>query len=277
MQTNKDHIQHVNEAAQTITSRYGKALPNIVFVLGSGLGSFADNIDDPCTIDYKDIPHFPTSTVVGHAGQLVIGHCSNTPCIVMKGRSHFYEGYSTQQITLPLRALLSLGVKTVVLTNAAGGIRKNLIPGTFMLITDHINMCPENPLRGTNNASWGQRFPDMSRAYDRTLRDLAYTSAEDCGVHLFEGVYANMPGPSYETPAEINMLRILGVDAVGMSTVMETIVANHMGAKVLGISCITNSAASSKGTKLSHGDVTTTSQRVESSFVSLLSRIAKDL
>lgn len=260
-------------AAAYIRERIGDREPSVGLILGSGLGSFADRLENAVKIDYGEIPHFPVSSVVGHAGRLVVGSLRGVTCIAMQGRTHYYEGKSAQLISFPARTLITVGARTLIITNAAGGVNADFEPGTLMLITDHLNLLPENPLRGPNDDRLGPRFPDMTTAYDPALHELARAAAAELGVELAEGVYASLSGPTYETPAEVRMLRTLGADATGMSTVPEVIVANHMGAKVLGISCITNKAAGMSDEPLSHDEVTETATRVRSTFESLLEGI----
>lgn len=261
-------FDNLQEAAAAIQSRVGARKPTIGLILGSGLGAYADTLEDAVNVEYGDIPHFPVSTVEGHAGKLVVGNKGDVCCAAMQGRVHFYEGHSAATLVFPARTLITLGVDALIVTNAAGGIGHD--PGTLMLITDHINFMPDNPLRGVNDERIGPRFPDMSNAYDSGLRDLARTAGKSLGIELAEGVYAGLPGPSYETPAEIRMLRTMGASAAGMSTVPEAIAANHMGAKVLGISCITNKAAGLSDQALSHEEVTETAKQVHSTFIGLL-------
>ena len=232
-----------------------RAQPEIGIVLGSGWGAFADNISNSVRIHYSEVPGFPVSGVKGHAGEWVCGMLSGKQTLVMSGRFHSYEGYDLKTVTLPIRVMKALGVKTVILTNAAGGVNTSYEVGDLMLIADHINMTGCNPLTGPNDDALGERFPDLSAAYDRQLRSLAHAAAARIGFTLREGVYAQMSGPSFETPAEIRMLRSLGADAVGMSTVPEVIVARHGGLKVMGISCITNMAAGVLDQPLSHSEV----------------------
>lgn len=238
---NRDHVE---EAAAAIRQA-ARIEPLIGIILGSGLSALADAVEDPVSIDYQDIPHFPVSTIVGHKGRLVLGMLQGLPVAVMQGRVHYYEGYSMQQVTLPVRVLRQLGVETLVVTNAAGGLNKAFSSGDLMLITDHINlvgMTGANPLRGPNDDELGPRFPDMSKAYDRDLRLLAVAVASEAGLPLHQGVYVGLTGPTYETPADIRFLRLIGADAVGMSTVPEVIVARHGGMRVLGLSGISNVA-----------------------------------
>jgi purine-nucleoside phosphorylase len=261
------------EAAGHVRERIGARRPTVGLVLGSGLGGFADRLADPVTIDYAGIPHFPVSTVHGHAGRLVVGERSGVTCVAMQGRVHYYEGHPAATLVFPLRTLITLGARTLIVTNAAGGIRADLAPGTLMLIRDHINLLPDHPLRGANDDRIGPRFPDMTAAYAPALRELARRAAAPLGLTLAEGVYAALSGPTYETPAEVAMLRALGADATGMSTVPEVIAANHMGARVLGISCITNKAAGMSDQPLSHDEVTETAARIRDQFEGLLERI----
>lgn len=249
--------------------------PSVGVVLGSGLGTFAEQLSEKKGISYGDIPGFAVSKVSGHAGKLFAGKCGNTPCMVLQGRVHYYEGHPQESVTFAVRTLVRLGVKRLIITNAAGGLSHPA--GTLMLISDHINMLPEHPLRGTNLEALGPRFPDMSEAYSSALREKAKECAGKLGVTLAEGVYAAMQGPSYETPAEIQMLRTIGANAVGMSTVPEVIVANHMGAKVLGISCITNAAAGLGTEPLSHDEVKETASEVRPQFEKLLFSLVQAL
>ncbi|WP_165006410.1 MULTISPECIES: purine-nucleoside phosphorylase [unclassified Enterococcus] len=238
-------------------------------ILGSGLGELADEITDAKTISYDKIPFFPTSTVAGHAGQLVYGTLSGKKVLAMQGRFHYYEGYSMQTVTYPVRLMAALGAHSVIVTNASGGVNESFAPGDLMLITDHINFTGTNPLIGPNEEDMGPRFPDMSQAYSKTYCQAAKDAAEKLGLALKEGVYMGYSGPTYETPAEIRMSRMMGADAVGMSTVPEVIVAAHSGLKVLGISCITNLAAGMQA-NLNHEEVVETTQRVKQSFKSLI-------
>lgn len=259
-------------AARTIRSRTsGEA--RIAVVLGSGLGGFADEFEDPTAISYSEIPGFVPSTAEGHAGRLVIGQVSQVPVIAMQGRLHFYEGYSLEEVTFPIRTLKLLGTKTVVLTNAAGGINVELTQGALMVISDHLNLMGLNPLRGPNDGRFGVRFPDMSEVYSRELQEMTVQEARAMGVEVRRGIYAALPGPSYETPAEIHMLRTFGADAVGMSTVPEAIVARQMGMNVLGISCITNMAAGISDQPINHEEVMETGERVRTTFTQLLRRV----
>ena len=239
-------------------------------VLGSGLGAFADSLDDRIEIPYSEIAGWPQSTAVGHAGKLVEGGISGRDVIVMAGRAHLYEGYSAQQVVFGIRELARRGVRSLVLTNAAGAIKTSFRPGDLVLISDHINLLGVNPLIGPNDDSLGPRFPDMSDAYSREYRQIAKQAGAELGLTLQEGIYAAVPGPSYETPAEIRYLRTIGANLVGMSTVPETIAANHLGMKVLGISCVTNMAAGILDRKLVHTEVLEAGERVKDTLVGLL-------
>lgn len=261
-----------SEAAQYIASRTSLR-PAIGLVLGSGLGGFASRLEEPVVIPYKDIPHFPQSTAPGHMGRLLIGTLAGTPLAVMQGRVHGYEGYSAAQVAFPTRVLGRFGILTLILTNAAGGIRTTFCEGQFVLISDHINLTGQNPVIGADDQRLGIRFFDMSEAYSRRLRALAHSAAKIEGIDLGEGVYLSVPGPSYETPAEIRAFRILGADLVGMSTVLETIAARHMNIEVLGISCVTNMAAGINPQPLTADEVLETGRRVEQQLARLLVRI----
>lgn len=257
-------------AADLIRARLGARAPQVGLILGSGLGGFADRLDDAVAIPYGDIPGFPVSKVHGHAGRLVIGQRAGASCVAMQGRVHLYEGWSAAEVAFPARVLIALGAKVLLVTNAAGGLEPSWPPGTLMLIRDHIDLLRDHALRGANDDRLGPRFPDMTTAYAPELRALVRRVAAAQGVALAEGVYVAMPGPTYETPAEVRMLQILGAHATGMSTVPEVVVARHMGARVIGISCITNQAAGITGAPLSHDEVTETAARVRSTFEGLL-------
>lgn len=248
------------------------AAPKVGIILGSGLGAFADALEGPTKIPYSELPNFPLSGVPGHAGRLVLGMLGGEPIVAMQGRVHYYEGYSPQEVAFPARVLCALGIKALVVTNAAGGINLGFQVGDLMAITDHLNLAGYNPLIGPNDPKLGPRFPDMTQAYDPWLLEVLRQSAHATGMRLREGVYACLSGPSYETPAEIRMLRTLGADAVGMSTVPEVVAAAHMGVKVAGISCITNLAAGISQHKLSHEEVGETAERVRGVFQKLLER-----
>jgi purine-nucleoside phosphorylase len=262
----------VIEAAKAFLESKTAMRPKVAVVLGSGLGAFADELTDAVAVPYAEIPGFPQATAVGHAGKLIVGRLGQTELAVMAGRVHLYEGYTAADAAFGVRVLGTFGVKSLVLTNAAGGIGAHLREGALVLISDHINLQSANPLTGPNNDALGPRFPDMTEAYSKRFRAIAQEAAADLGVHLPEGVYAALPGPSYETPAEIRYLRTIGADLVGMSTVPETIAANHMGLQVLGISCVTNMAAG-MGKKLNHDEVLEVGARVRSFFVQLLKAI----
>ena len=263
---------HIREAAESIRGKTALA-PEIALILGSGLGVLADHVEDAAVIPYEDIPHFPLSTVEGHAGELVIGRLAGRPVVIMRGRFHMYEGYGPELTAFPVRVMKALGARTLVVTNAAGGINTSFEPGDLMLIADHLNLTGRNPLVGPNDGELGPRFPDMSEAYSRRLRAIANETAREQGLKLREGVYAGLLGPSYETPAEIRMLRALGADAVGMSTVAEVIAARHAGLEVLGISCISNMAAGILDQPLSHDEVMETTERVKSRFLALVTGV----
>ena len=247
--------------------------PRIAVVLGSGLGGFADDFDDAVGIAYEDIPGFMRSTAQGHAGRLVVGKVDGVPLLAMQGRVHYYEGYSLEEVTFPIRTFKLLGIKTLVLTNAAGGINVQLTQGALMVISDHLNLMGDNPLRGANDERFGPRFPDMSAVYAPELQELVVEEAKAIGVEVRRGIYGALSGPNYETPAEIHLLRNLGADAVGMSTVPEAIVARHMGMDVLGISCITNMAAGISDEPINHEEVMATGDRVRETFTELLRRV----
>lgn len=263
------------QSAEYIQSKL-KVTPEIGLILGSGLGILADEIEDAVAIPYSEIPNFPVSTVHGHAGQLVIGQLSGKTVIAMQGRFHHYEGYTMDKVTFPVRVMKLLGVEKLIVTNAAGGVNKDFTPGDLMLITDHINMMG-NPLIGANDERFGPRFPDMSTAYDKEFQQMARTVATDLNIAIQEGVYLGLTGPTYETPAEIRMIRTLGGDAVGMSTVPEVIVANHSSMRVLGISCITNMAAGILDQPLNHEEVIETTERVKNTFLQYVKELVKNL
>ena len=239
-------------------------------ILGSGLGAFADDLTDAARIPYEKIPGFPRSTAIGHAGRLVIGKAGGVAVAAMQGRVHLYEGYSAREVAFPMRVLGRMGVRAAILTNAAGGINRDYNQGALVVIRDHINLQPASPLIGENDDRFGPRFPDMTEAYCKAYRGIAITEAERLAIEIHEGVYAALPGPSYETPAEIRYLRAIGADLVGMSTVPEVIAARHMGVRVLGISCVTNMAAGILDQPLSHAEVLETAERVKGRFIALL-------
>jgi purine-nucleoside phosphorylase len=252
-------------------------VPVVGLVLGSGLGAYADTFERRTVVPFDKLPHFPHSTVAGHSGNLVLGRAEGVAVAALQGRVHFYEGYSISQVVYPVRVLGRLGVRRLVVTNAAGGIDPAFRPGDLMLVTDHLNLMGTNPLIGPNPDELGVRFPDMSEAYDPRMREVALGVAGRLGITLRQGVYAGLTGPSYETPAEIRMLRGLGAHAVGMSTVPEVIAANHMGIRVLGLSCITNMAAGILQQKLTHQEVMDTTERVRETFIALLRGILPPL
>lgn len=264
--------ERAEHAARVIRART-KLEPRIALVLGSGLGAFADDFEEAVGIPYEDIPGFVSSTAQGHAGRLVIGKVDGVPVLAMQGRVHYYEGYSLEEVTFPVRTFKLLGVKTLILTNASGGISVQLNQGTLMVISDHVNLMGDNPLRGPNDERFGPRFPDMSAVYSRELQEVVIEEATAIGVELRRGIYGALSGPSYETPAEIHLLRNLGADAVGMSTVPEAIVARHMDLEVLGISCITNMAAGISDEPINHEEVMATGDRVRETFAQLLRRV----
>ncbi|CAH8714415.1 purine-nucleoside phosphorylase [Paenibacillus thiaminolyticus] len=261
--------EHIQEAASYIQSRTS-VRPEIGLILGSGLGVLADLVENPVTIPYREIPHFPVSTVEGHAGDLLIGTIEGRAVVMMKGRFHMYEGYGPEVTAFPVRVMKAIGAEKLLVTNAAGGINTSYEPGDLMVISDHLNMTGRNPLIGSNDSRLGVRFPDMSQAYSPRLRQLAKATSDEQGFSLREGVYAGLLGPNYETPAEIRMLRTMGADAVGMSTVSEVIVASHAGLEVLGISCISNMAAGILDQPLSHDEVMETADKVKDAFLKLV-------
>lgn len=277
--TNLD-FNAAEKAAQVVLSRTSLR-PRIGLVLGSGLGGFADSLTDATQIPYADIPSFPRSTAIGHAGRLVVGNAGSVAVAAMQGRVHLYEGYSAQEVAFPIRVMGRMGIRAVILTNAAGGINLNFSQGALVLIRDHINLQGHNPLVGANDDRLGVRFPDMTHTYSREYRAMAREEASRLKMTLHEGVYAAMLGPSYETPAEIAFLRTIGADLVGMSTVSEVIAARHMGMKILAISCVTNMAAGILDQPLSHAEVMETGERVRGTFETLLKavlpRVAADL
>ncbi len=266
----------ISNAVAFLKMKYDKT-PKLGLILGSGLGILAEEIEKPVKIPYRDIPDFPVSTVEGHAGQLVFGLLEGIEVVAMQGRFHYYEGYSFEKVTFPVRVMKGLGVETLIVTNAAGGINEGFSPGDLMIISDHINNMGANPLIGPNDARLGARFPDMSEAYSKDLRKLAKQTATKLNLDVKEGVYVAFTGPTYETPAEIRAFRILGADAVGMSTVPEVIVARHSGLRVLGISCITNMAAGILDQPLSHEEVIETTERVKANFLSYVTELVKTI
>lgn len=271
-----NYMEKIKESISSIREKT-EYIPKIGLILGSGLGSLADRIKNPVKIKYEDIPNFPKSTVKGHAGQLVIGELGGKVVVAMQGRFHFYEGYPLSDVTFPVRVMIGLGVDSLIVTNAAGGVNTDFEPGDLMIITDHINHTGQNPLMGENLDELGPRFVDMSNAYDREYIKIAKESAIKQDIEIKTGVYTWFTGPTYETAAEVKMARILGGDAVGMSTVPETIVANHQGIRVLGISCITNMATGILDQALDHEEVVETSMRVRDDFEKLIFDIIESI
>ena len=278
--TEPTDFTHAEHAAKFLLSQT-QLRPKIGLVLGSGLGGFADELSGATRVPYANIPFFPRSTAVGHAGQMVIGTAAGIPVAAMQGRVHLYEGYSAQEVAYPMRVFDQMDVHAVILTNAAGGINLEYKQGALVVITDHLNLQGQNPLAGPNDERYGPRFPDMSQAYWKPYRDMALQAAKKLGKTLYQGVYAGLLGPSYETPAEIRYLRTIGADLVGMSTISEVIAARHMGVKVLAISCVTNMAAGILDQPITHDEVLETGERVKGDFLALLQavlpEIAKDV
>lgn len=267
-----EQLQMIEEAARYIKEKV-KYSPKIGIILGSGLGTYGDALKNAQYCDYKEIPHFPVSTVEGHKGRFVI----DENIICMQGRFHFYEGYDMQQVTFPIRVMKKLGVESLIVTNACGGVNTHFKSGDLMIITDHINHMGTNPLIGTNLEQFGPRFPDMSKAYNEEYQKLAFKVGQEIGLNLQKGVYMAFTGPNYETPAEVKMAGIVGADAVGMSTVPEVLVAVHCGMKVLGISCITNLAAGVTHQCLNHAEVIEMSEKIKPKFVELISKIIEEM
>ncbi|QAY66221.1 purine-nucleoside phosphorylase [Paenibacillus protaetiae] len=267
--TGQTGYSHIQEAAQYIREQI-TIQPEVGLILGSGLGILGDHLEDAVSIPYHDIPHFPVSTVEGHAGELMVGTLNGRPAALMRGRFHMYEGYEAALTAFPVRVMNAIGIGSLLVTNAAGGVNTSFQPGDLMLISDHLNLTGKSPLAGPNDNRLGVRFPDMSEAYSKRLRAAAKEVAASLGISVQEGVYASLLGPNYETPAEIRMLRTLGADAVGMSTVVEVIAARHSGMEVLGISCISNMAAGILDQPLSHDEVMETTDRVKTQFLSLV-------
>jgi purine-nucleoside phosphorylase len=267
------YLQQVDEAAAAVKQRAPGGVPEVAVVLGSGLGDFTNRLTGATVIPYGELPHWPVSKVIGHAGTLVIGALAGRRVAVLSGRAHYYEGYDLRTVTFAARVIGRLGVKVLILTNAAGGIDVRLTPGTLMVMEDHINLLGSNPLVGPNEEAFGKRFPDMTEVYSKRLRGLADEVAAAQGLALGHGVYVALHGPSYETPAEIRFLRAIGADAVGMSTVPEAIVARHMGVEVLGLSCISNAAAGVLPQPLNHDEVMEVARQVKGAFAALLEGI----
>lgn len=269
-------MKKIHEAAQFIQSKIGKK-PKIGIVLGSGLGIYVDQIQNKTVVSYDDIPHFKKTSVEGHSGALIAGEVHGVPVVALQGRIHAYEGYPMEEIVLPVRTMAMLGIEYLFLTNASGGINADFHPGDLVTISDHINLSGRNPLVGPNIAELGPRFPDMGNAYDQELRELLHQVGKNHHVDLKSGVYCSVLGPTYETPAEIRMLRIIGADLVGMSTVPEVIAASHLGLKVAGVACITNYAAGIKQEKLSHADVKKVAEKAMVGFATVLTETIGEL
>ena len=267
-----DLLNNIKTAVEFIQKK-SKYTPEIGLILGSGLGSLADSIEDAEYYDYSSLPNFPVSTVEGHAGRLVIGKLKGKIVVAMQGRFHYYEGYSLDKVTFPVRVMKLLGVSKLIVTNAAGAVNKDFNAGDLMVITDHINFSGSNPLFGHNIDEFGPRFPDMSEAYSIELRNKVLEAGNELGIKLQQGVYVMFSGPTYETPAEVRFAKIMGGDAVGMSTVPEVIVANHCGIKTVGISCLTNMAAGILDQPLNHEEVIETSAKVKNDFIKLMNRV----
>lgn len=269
-------LEKIDSAKQYIRRAYPSKI-DVAIILGTGLGSLADDIENKIAIKYKDIPEFPVSTVVGHAGELIIGDLKGKKVLAMNGRFHYYEGYELEQVTFAVRVIKSLGIDRIIVTNAAGGMNPEFEAGDLMLIEDHINLMGVNPLMGKNYEELGPRFPDMSEAYNKELTKLALKCADMLGFKVQKGVYVAVTGPNYETPAELKLLRKIGADAVGMSTIPEVIVANHMKMKVLGISCITDMAIGDDLAPLDHSRVVETANRAMKKFVALVEKFVEEL
>lgn len=270
------YINRINETANFIKEQIDFE-PEILMILGSGLGPLADEIENPIVISYEKIPNFPVSTAIGHKGQLVMGSLEGKNVIVMQGRFHYYEGYDMQEVTFPIRVMKKLGIENMIVTNACGGMNKNLYPGALMAITDHINFMGDNPLIGKNYDELGPRFPDMSNAYNKDLIDIAKKVAMKLDIELKEGVYAAISGPYYFSRAELKMLRTIGGDTIGMSTVPETIVANHSGMKVLGISCVTDMAIAEEIESISGEEVLAVAKQTGPKFINLIRGILNEV
>ena len=265
-----DIRERINKAYEYLSLKLGDKRPELGLILGSGLGVLADEIENPICIPYSDIPSFPVSTVEGHSGQFVFGQLQGKTVLAMQGRFHYYEGYSMQEITIPVRVMSKLGIEKLIITNAAGGVNQSFKPGDLMIINDHINFSGDNPLIGPNLDEFGPRFPDMSSPYNEEMISVLKNVGKEQNIKLVEGVYFYSQGPSYETPAEVRMARICGADAVGMSTVPEVIVGVHAGIKILGISCITNMGSGILDQPLDHDEVMETAGLIRSTFISLI-------
>lgn len=269
------YLERIKETRDWLDSNYDMSNIKVALVLGSGLGAFADHLEKKIEINFNDIPNFKTSSVVGHKNKLIIGYIENKKILVMQGRIHYYEGNSMQEVTFPIRVISMLNINEIIITNAAGGLTGN--PGQLMLITDHLDLFCQNPLIGENLDVYGERFPDMTSVYNENMINIALETGSKSGIKLSKGVYCYLSGPSYETPFDIRVLKKLGVNAVGMSTVPEAIVAKHSGMKILGISCITNLAAGISNRPLSHLEVVETTDKVSGDFIKLLKGIIKEL
>ncbi|MCL5773982.1 MAG: purine-nucleoside phosphorylase [Firmicutes bacterium] len=273
----KEQKKKVEEAAKYVLSKI-KIKPEVGMILGSGLGDLADEVQDAVSIPFGDIPNFPTSTVAGHAGKIVVGILEGRKVLAMKGRIHYYEGYTMKQVTFPIRLMKKLGINTLIVTNASGGINPSFKPGDLMIITDHINFQGANPLLGENDDEWGARFPDMTDAYTKTIVKLALDIAAKEGIPVQNGVFTAVAGPNYETVAEIKMLRTFGADAVGMSTVPEVLVARHAGMKILGISCVTDVIHTGEKTQsVSHEEVLAVANQAKPKFMKLMKAVLREI
>ncbi len=268
-------MERLKDSAAFVLSAIGEPLPSIALILGSGLGSLADELTEAVVLPYKDIPHFPTSTVKGHAGRLVAGYLEGRRLLVMQGRSHYYEGYTLRECAFPVQMMAVMGIENLLVTNAAGCVNQEWSAGDLMLINDHIKLVGDSPLRGENIGELGERFFDMSQAYPERLQKVARSAAQELGIDLKEGIYQFFSGPNFETPAEVRFARLCGADAVGMSTVPEVIAANHAKMGVMGISCMTNMAAGILEKPLSHQEVLETGERVRKTFITLVRAIVK--
>ncbi len=268
--------QKIREAVEAIQKR-SPLVPEIGIILGSGLGSIASQATDAVTIPYTEIPHFHGTSVEGHSGHMILGLFKGVPTVFLQGRFHVYEGYPMEDVVFPTRTICGLGIKTLILTNASGGINTQYRPADLMIISDHVNLMGDNPLKGPNLAQLGPRFPDLSEAYSKSCIEVIQSTAKELGIPIHQGVYAGVLGPTYETPAEVRMLRILGADAVGMSTVPESIAANHLGVRVAGVSCITNLAAGLSNQKVTHQEVIDNSKRASSKLTQLLENVVPRL
>lgn len=270
------NLEKIRESVEYVKGKVN-IVPEIGVILGSGLGELAEKIEDKVIIKYEDIPNMPKSTIQGHKGQYVFGKFNGKNVVMMQGRIHFYEGHAMEMLALPIHIMKFIGIEKLIVTNAAGGVNEGFKPGDLMIITDHLNLAFSNPLIGKNEEEIGVRFPDMSNAYDKDLVELAERIGNELDIKLQKGIYAMMTGPTYETPAEVRMVRILGGDAVGMSTVPDVVTAKHCGLKVLGISCITNMAAGILHQPLNHEEVIETSNMVKSSFMNLVGKIIEEM